>query len=182
MLPFIFLLIEDDEDRRFLESVYLEYHRLMYAQALRVTRNPQAAEDAVSDSLIALTRKISLLRTMECNKLRSYVVITVRHTAISLLNRGKRQRLDGSVAVEDLSGGAPVDSRLLEEAGMERIKRCILALPPREKEMMLMRYFREMTDEEIAAETGLRAVSVRVHLSRARKRLALMLEGKEEAP
>ena len=38
----------------------------------------------------------------------------------------------------------------------------------------------EMTDEEIAAATGLKAVSVRVHLSRARKRLAEMLGGKGE--
>ena len=46
--------------------------------------------------------------------------------------------------------------------------------------MMLMHYFRDMSDEEIAAATGLKAVSVRVHLSRARKRLAEMLSGKGE--
>ena len=45
-----------------------------------------------------------------------------------------------------------------------------------------MKYFRELTDAEIAAETGLREVSVRVHLSRARKHLAGMLknEGADE--
>ena len=43
----------------------------------------------------------------------------------------------------------------------------------------MMRYFREMTDEEIARETGIRPVSVRVHISRARKHLAALL-GKEE--
>ena len=38
-----------------------------------------------------------------------------------------------------------------------------------------MKYFREMTDEEIAEEIGVRPVSVRVHLSRARKHLAQLL-------
>ena len=72
------------------------------------------------------------------------------------------------------------DDAVLEAAGVARIKNAILALPPREKDMMLMRYFRDMSDEEIAAATGLKAVSVRVHLSRGRKRLAEMLGGKGE--
>lgn len=182
LIPLIFLLIDDADDRRFLESVYLDYHRLMYAQALQITRNAQAAEDAVSDSLVALSKKISVLRGLECNKMRSYVVITVRHAAISLLNRAKRERVDGNVAIEDLAGQGHVDDRLLEQAGVERIRDAIRALPPREKELMLMRYFREMTDEEIAAETGLKPVSVRVHLSRARKNLARLLGGREEKP
>ena len=69
-----------------------------------------------------------------------------------------------------------MDNRLLEEAGIEGVKEAIRALPPREKDLMLMKYFREMTEQEIADETGLKPVSVRVHLSRARKRLARLLK------
>ena len=63
---------------------------------------------------------------------------------------------------------------------MEGIKDAIRALPPRERDIMLMKYFRELTEDEIAQEMGLRPVSVRVHLSRARKHLAHMLGGREE--
>ena len=79
-------------------------------------------------------------------------------------------------------GRGHVDDRLLEQAGVERIRDAIRSLSAREKDLMMMRYFREMTDEEIAAETGLKPVSVRVHLSRARKNLARLLGGKEEQP
>ena len=57
LIPFVLLLIESDDDRRFLENVYLQYHRLMYVQALQILKQSQAAEDAVSDSLLALTKK-----------------------------------------------------------------------------------------------------------------------------
>ena len=176
LIPLVLLLIENEDDRAFMENVYLQYHRLMYAQALRILRQSQAAEDAVSDSLLKLMKKISLLRTFECNKLRAYVVITVRHTAISHLNRLRRERLPGDVTLEEIAGGDRVDNRLLEEAGIEGVKEAIRALPPREKDLMLMKYFREMTEQEIADETGLKPVSVRVHLSRARKRLARLLK------
>jgi len=180
LIPLLFLMIENDGDRAFMEQVYEQYHRLMYAQALRVLRQSEAAEDAVSDSLMALMKKISLLRTFDCNKLRSYLVITVKHTAITQLNRKKRERLSSDVTLEDLADTARTDARLMEQAGVERIKEAISKLPGREREIMLMRYFREMTDEEIAGETGLRPVSVRVHLSRARKTLSRLLSGKEE--
>ena len=31
-IPLVFLLIENDEDRLFLEGLYMEYHQLMYAR------------------------------------------------------------------------------------------------------------------------------------------------------
>ena len=174
----IFLLIQDDSDRQPMEGLYTQYHRLMYAQALRVLRSREAAEDAVSESLIQLIKKIGLLRSLECNKLKAYVVITVKHTAITLLHRREREQPADEMVFQHVAADSRADDAVLEAAGVERIKNAILALPPREKDMMLMRYFRDMSDEEITAATGLKAVSVRVHLSRARKRLAEMLGGK----
>ena len=181
MLPLVLLLIENEDDRQFLENVYLQYHRLMYAQALQILKQSQAAEDAVSDSLLALTKKIPLLRSFDCNKLRSYIAITVRHTAVSRLNRGKWEQLPGDGVLEEITDTGLPDGRLLEQAGIEGVKTAIRSLPPREKDLMLMKYFREMTEQEIADETGLKPVSVRVHLSRARKHLAQVLRERRES-
>ena len=60
LIPLVFLLIENEDDRLFLENVYIRYHRLMYAQALQILKQSQSAEDAVSDSLLSLAKKISL--------------------------------------------------------------------------------------------------------------------------
>ncbi|MBR1585740.1 MAG: sigma-70 family RNA polymerase sigma factor [Clostridia bacterium] len=182
MIPFLVLMtIENEDDRLFLERLYVEYHTLMYGMALRVTRNSDLAQDAVSDSLMALMKKIDLLRTLECNKLRSYVVITVKHTAITLLNRGKREMAADDATFQDLTDGYQVDDRVLAKAGVEGVKNAIRRLPDRERDIMLMRYFREMDDREIADALGLKPVSVRVQLSRARKHLAALLgrEGNE---
>lgn len=172
------MTVDREDDRLFLEGVYQEYHTLMYGMALRVTRDRTLAEDAVSDAMLSLMKKISLLRSLECNKLRSYVVITVRHAAISLLKKRRREPAAGDDALVNLEDGFRVDERALSRAGVEEIKQAVRALPQRERDVMLMRYFREMTDEEIAREMGIQAVSVRVQLTRARKRLAAML-GKE---
>lgn len=176
--PFVFLFIENEDDRLFLEGLYMAHHGLMYAQALKITRNGQEAEDAVSEGMLALIKKIDLLRTLPCNKLRAYAVITVKHMALNRYKQKKRENVAGDIAVEDLAGQGSVDENLLSQAGIEQVKAAICALPEREKQIMLMKYFRELTDEEIAEEMGVKPVSVRVHLSRARKHLAQMLEGR----
>ncbi len=180
MFPLVLLLIQDEDDRTFMEGLYTQYHRLMYAQALQILRLSEAAEDAVSESLIQLIKKINLLRTLPCNKLKAYVVITVKHTAITQLHRRQREQPTDDTVFLNLADVQRTDDHVLEEAGITRIKDAIRSLPTREKDLMLMRYFRDMTDEEIAEATGLKPVSVRVHLSRARKRLAQILSGKGE--
>lgn len=176
--PIALMMIDNEEDRLFIEGLYLEYRQLMYGMALRVTRNGEMAQDAVSESLLALIKKIDVLRSLECNKLRSYVVITVRHTAITLLKRGRRELPQEDDAFVNLSDSFGADDAALDNAGVEEIKRAVRALPEREREIMLMRFFREMTDDEIASALGIRPVTVRVQISRARKHLALLL-GKE---
>lgn len=180
MFPLVLLLTQDEDDRTFMEGIYTQYHRLMYAQALQILRLSEAAEDAVSESLIQLIKKINLLRTLPCNKLKAYVVITVKHTAITQLHLRQREQPADDTVFLNLADVQRTDDHVLEEAGITRIKDAIRSLPTREKDLMLMRYFRDMTDEEIAEATGLKPVSVRVHLSRARKRLAQILSGKGE--
>lgn len=175
LFPFVFLMLDHEEDRLFLEGLYMEYRVLMYAQALKITRNTQEAEDAVSEGMLALMKKTALLRTLPCNKLKAYVVITVKHMALNRYRKMKRESTAGGIAAEEMPGSASTEEALFSRAGIEAIKAAICALPEREKEIMLMKYFRELTDAEIAEETGLREVSVRVHLSRARKHLSGML-------
>ena len=79
-----------------------------------------------------------------------------------------------------MAGTTRVDARLLSQAGIEGIKEAIHTLPSREKALMLMKYFREMTEQEMADEMGLNPVSVRSGLSRARKHLAQLLKERGE--
>ena len=69
---------------------------------------------------------------------------------------------------------------MLAQAGVERVKDAIRALPARERDILMMKFFRELSDAEIAEALGIRPVSVRVHLSRARAHLAALLAGEEE--
>lgn len=48
-------------------------------------------------------------------------------------------------------------------------------LPTKEQQIMLMKYFMEMSDNEIAEKVGLAASSIRKYISRARGRIKLIV-------
>ena len=72
---------------RFLEELYERHRRLMYATALKFVSDQRAAEDIVHDAVVKLLEKEDTLRTLSCCTLTSYVVYTVRNTAVSHLRR-----------------------------------------------------------------------------------------------
>ena len=130
----ILLMLDSEDDRAFLEGVYEEYARLMYAQAFLVLRSRTASEDAVSESLLSLMKKIPLLRSLPCNKLRAYVVSTVKHTALSAVRVSNRTRERASdVPMEDIPEKQSLENRVIARAQMAEVRQAIRSLPERER-------------------------------------------------
>lgn len=168
--------MEDDQERSFMVDLYLEYRGAMYDAAFDVMRQHQDTEDILHDTLLKLMKKTSLLRTFDCFTLRAYIVISVRRTAIDCLRRrGARGEL--LFAHDDyldtlVPGGEGADDALLEEADHQQLRRMLGTLEPRQRDLLHMKYFLGISDEEIADSYGLKPASVRSLLSRARKALA----------
>ena len=90
LMPIVILAMPFGEDRDFMESLYRKYHRLMYSTAWKYLKESVAVEDVVSDSCVALMKKIPTLRTLDHNKLAVYIVSTVRNTSINAINKQTR--------------------------------------------------------------------------------------------
>lgn len=179
-LPFLLLAVQDDTDRAFMEKLYTDYGTLMYHQARQIARCDADAQDAVSEALLALIKKIPVLRAMPCNKQRAYVVITVKHLAIDRYRRLQREDVAWQADAPDAASFALTEDHLMEQAGMENLKNAIACLPQRERDALTMRYFLRLSEEEIARSWQVRPVSVRVALSRARNHLKELLSERRE--
>lgn len=179
---FLMLLEDKPDDAEFLEEIYHSHYRLLYGQAFKVLRHPQDAEDVVQAAMLKLTQKIDTLRKLERNNLASYLVITIRNTAINLYrqNRGRAER---QVALQpDMiseAGTMNPEAQALDRDGVETVKAAIRQLPQRERDAMMLRYAHGLSDGQVADALGIQAVSARALLSRGRKRLKdLLKEGR----
>ena len=177
MISFLLLTIECQDDRDFIEDLYLTYDRLLYAEIFKIINNHAVTEDILQNVLIKLILKIDLLRTFDRQRLATYIVKTARYTAYNHIRDEKRRT--GSALIEDLDsledseGG--LDPHILRFEMGEAFSAAWSALDERSRQILEMKCFLKYSNEEIAAELGVSAASVRSLLSRARSRLKSQL-------
>ena len=153
-----------------MEELYMKYRRLMYATALKLVSGRETAEDVVHDAVVKLIEKEETLRTLNRCALTSYVVYTVRNTAINHLRR-QDTRSRHSVP----AGALPEDFESADELALlaersERFAEIWGTLPDDTRTLLAGKYLLEKSDAELAETFGCSAASVRMKLTRARRR------------
>jgi RNA polymerase sigma-70 factor (ECF subfamily) len=133
------------------------------AYLLHVCRRPDIADDLMQETFCRW-----LMRThpvMDESQTRSYLF----RIATNLLHDRARSRLDTIVPEIAERGSAPNI-----ESGLD-VRFALRQLKPRERELLWLAYVEGMNHEEIAAATGLHALSIKILLFRARRKAAHLL-------
>lgn len=184
MFALLSAAIEDLNDREFMAQFYLQYERLMYSTVRKRLADPEAAKDIVQESLLKLIPKISFLRRQERCINASYVVSTVRNTTINYMR--KQDRTSGRCSsLEEQEGqdvnmpGPPLDERILLEEQKERLIQIWSCLSEEEQLLLEGKYILDYKDAELADMLGCKKDSIRMKLTRARRR-AFQLMTEEE--
>ena len=180
-IPVAILSIGNEDDRAFMVRLYVDYRWLMYKVALSVVREPQLAEDMVSQTLCEMIDNLEKIRAVDCCKLRGYIVSFVRNVSVDFVRKRDRQGKylfltgeEAEVAAED-----SVDENLIRMAEIDALKRGFARLSEHDRPLLTMKYFDGLSDEEIAARLGVAKASVRTYLMRARNRLCQRLKEDE---
>lgn len=185
MIPYCILAIENDDDRGFMESLYLQYNRLMYAEISKVVGDPNAAEDLMQDVLIKLIDRIQKLRSMDRDGLVNYIISACKNQARNYVrNCGKHPifPLDDQTDQPDSDhSGAEMELLLIRQSDLETMARIWPELDEKSRFLLEARYVLERDDDDIAAALGIKPASVRMALTRARKAAYQLLRGKIES-
>ena len=133
------------------------------AYLLHVSRRPDVADDLLQETYC---RYLMHRRTdMDESQTRSYLF----RIATNLLHDRVRSRVDLTVPEIPEPGVTPsFETRLDVRATLRQLK-------PRERELLWLAYVEGMTHEEIAVATGLRPLSIKILLFRARRKAAHLL-------
>lgn len=180
-IPVAILSIGNEDDRAFMVRLYVDYRWLMYKVALSVVREPQLAEDMVSQTLCEMIDNLEKIRAVDCCKLRGYIVSFVRNVSVDFVRKRDRQGkyffLTGEEA--EVAADDSVDENLIRMAEIDALKRGFARLSENDRPLLTMKYFDGLSDEEIAARLGVAKASVRTYLMRARNRLCQRLKEDE---
>lgn len=147
---------------------FFENAQALHWTARRVTRCPQMADDAVQDALI----RCIALETMEVRSLASYIYTAVRNQAHSEVRR--RQRQQRPVPFRDITSD-PTESWSATVASRAAIRIALSNLSSRQRDVLVMRYFWDLSEREIAQRLAISPGSVKAHASRGVANLRQLL-------
>ena len=167
-------------DDGFLAEFYEQYRGYLYYTVRKFTDSPQDQEDIVQDTMLRLLRNEENLRQLRGNQAATYLYLTVRSVFADRQSRVREQAAEDHVlelAQASRDEGRTEDG-LNAKWDAEILKQ---QLPLRDWQMLELKYITGYSDQEIAAEMGCSAGSVRTLLSRVRRRAKSLLTGGTQA-
>lgn len=171
--------------QEFIIHIYQEYGRLLYFTAGKYNSNLHQCEDIVQDCLEKLIEKVDTLQNLTQTALASYIVITVRNTAINYLKR-QGHEMERIISLAELSkemdhDPAPaIDDQLIWKERMNQVRAGWSQLDEETRSLLERKYILGYDDKQLARLMGCQPNSVRMKLTRAkRKAIELMKESEK---
>lgn len=159
--------IEDKEDRTKIEQIYKLYSRKLYKVALAIVHNPADAEDAVQTAMVNACKHVKKLREPKDYDTMWYMMQATKNAAINIYNKNKN-RWKKETAHDDAMVGEDYIESYREGSDLARL---ITELPPRDRDVLMLKYEQGYEYAEIARIMGITEDAARKAGSRAKKRL-----------
>jgi RNA polymerase sigma-70 factor (sigma-E family) len=154
-----------------LEQLYAVHYAGLVRMAVLLLRDQALAEDVVQDSFVAMhghwdridpAKAPAYLRQTVVNRSRS----ALRHRTVVARHRP-----------EPPPDAAPADHGVLDTERRTRVLDALAELPDRQREVLVLRHYLDMSEADIAATLGISRGAVKSHASRGaaalRRRLSL---------
>ncbi len=178
MILIYLAMLEDGADRAEFARIYGSYADAVFRRALAILKNQQDAEDAMQETWIKVAQHMDVLHGKEERVICAYIMKIARNQAITLFRqREKREAEISDTSPEDVACDDTLFN-LCGQAAVSEIKECFAALPDRYRDILSLYFFYHHTIAEIAYLLDLKTATVNSRLTRGRKRLIELLEGR----
>lgn len=146
------------------------YQRPVYNLAYRMLHRPADAEDAAQE---VFCRAYTKLHTFDLDqKFSNWILAITSHLCIDHLRRKRAVYLEDTNYASWMSDSqAGPEQRALREEQGAQVRELLQVLPAKYRNVVVLRYWHEMSYAEIAEVTGLALGTVKTRLHRARRML-----------
>ena len=146
----------------------------LYGQALRLTRQPQLAADAVHDALLQVWRGSSRFDPSR-GAAETWLSSLLRYRAIDILRKRGRESYGTEPADEPDTGQDPLDQLVAAEEGTA-LRRCLDQLDEAQRRVVLLAFVDGLSHSELAARLKSPLGTVKSWVRRALLNLRRCLE------
>lgn len=154
------------------EDVVREHEAAVYGTALRILGDRDAALDAANQTFLKAYRSIASYDPSR--PMKHWLLRIAVNEAITIGRARTRERArsapESEAALVPAATPTP-EATVVEREARDGIRAAVAALPDRYREVVVLRYFNELSVDEVAAVLGRSSSTVGVQLLRARQLL-----------
>ena len=157
------------------KRIWIPLSSSFYNVALHFLEDEADAEDAVQDLYVRLWNSKDDLEKVLNPK--AYGLTLIRNICIDRIRQKNIRRSEE--LTEDRTGhitSPPEDIKASDRESARRLLKAMQMLPQQQRTVMFCRFFKDMDIKDIARQTGLSNVNVRVMITRARSTLKKLLK------
>lgn len=176
MIPIFILAIEDDDDREFMTSLYMQYHNLMYKLIYDIVKNPWDTEDILQEVLVKLIDKISTLRSLEKQNRINYVAVACKNTAYNFFRDKKPEILLGDDIEKISDNRPPLDDYFFWKEDYTCLADVWPLLDEKTRYLLSAKYILNKSAKEIAYDLKMSPDNIRMALVRAKRKVRKLLK------
>ena len=177
--------IENEDERALVQRLFFDYGRQVKALAQSILHSEHDAEDALHDTFLKIIKYREKFVQIDGDETKRLIVIYTRSVCFNLYRRKKRESGfaaeagdadDGTSAADREADDVDVLESVLARESAERLKGAIDALPSPAREIVLLKYYGEMTNLEISDLLGINASTVGSILHRSLQKIKAKME------
>jgi RNA polymerase sigma-70 factor (sigma-E family) len=150
--------------------LFVAHHRRLVGLAALLVDDHETAEDLVQDAFVSLHRRWALLRDPDAAL--TYLNRAVVNGARDRLRHRRRRRAAPQRAMPVAEPLVSAEHAAFVHDEQQRLWGAVIALPVRQRQVLVLRYYLNQSESEIAETLGVSAGSVKTHASRGLAALA----------
>jgi RNA polymerase sigma-70 factor, ECF subfamily len=161
-----------DGDREAFDELVKATYAESYTLALRLTGNEEDARDVVQEAYIRAFRGLQRFRgDAQFSTWMYRITANCANTHLGKRSKHRHEDLDDHEAVADERPASDPQAQVDASALRDRLGVALEALPPKLRQVVVLRDIYDLPHEAIAAELGISETAAKVRLHRARKKL-----------
>ena len=156
-------------DHNAFADIYQLRSRKVFYYLAKIRRNSSAADDATAETFLQAWKNIRKLR--DPDRFDGWLFRIAHHVAMDELNRPTTTDLEDAPEPPDLNAATNPVVMALRRVDSDQIRHALLELPDRYREVLVLRYFGDWSDSEVAQQLNTTQGNVRALRMRAMRRL-----------
>lgn len=155
---------------------YEKYEKLIYKKAHEVANDPNYVDDLVQDALCQILRNQDKFSGLSEEQQVAYCMAVIRNTAINHHNRLKKIRFISEDSIAEQSDPtSSMEETVFHQMELEQFRQGMEQLDEVSRSILTRKYLLFEPDESIAADLNIKPASVRMMLTRAKRKLKKLL-------